>query len=528
MNSPKKFSICFTIFALALLASANVYPAAGELYVTALDAGVIYKFTSTGARTAFASGLPSAGPLAFNKAGNLFVNANMGGLSLIKITPDGTKSTFAADIFARGMAFDAAGNLFVSDNSSQSILKFTPAGAKSTFAPAVSAGSLAFDSGGNLYAVDLATAGGKIYKFTPAGAKSTFATGLTDVAAIAINAADVVYAGDRGGTITKFTPAGAATTFATNLGEIRSLGFNSYGDLFVGDASLNRVVRIAHNGTKTVLGASGGFPAGIAFEPARGLPLNLATRMQVQTGDNVLIGGFIITGPAEGGRFIVLRGIGPSLAAAGIGGALPDPIIELHYPNGMVGANDNWRDGGSPDTIQEIGLAPGSDLESAMLERLKPGNYTVVLKGRNNTTGVGLIELYDVTPENNPAVRLANVSTRGLVGTGENVMIGGFILNGNGGKVVVRAIGPSLTGAGIANALSDTVLSLRDGNGAEVAGNDDWKTTQLAEIQASGLAPANNRESAILMTLPSGNYTAIVSGYQGATGVALFEAYNLP
>jgi hypothetical protein len=224
----------------------------------------------------------------------------------------------------------------------------------------------------------------------------------------------------------------------------------------------------------------------------------------------------------------VLRGIGPSLTAAGVSGALQDPIIELHLPNGSIRVNDNWKDGASPDAIQQSGLAPGDDRESALLEGLGPGNYSVVVKGKNNTIGVGLVELYDVTTNSATTLKLANISTRGFVGTGDNVMIGGFILGGNGGKVIVRAIGPSLSSAGIASALPDTFLSLRDGNGTELASNDDWKNTQLAEIQATGIPPSSDRESAILMTLPNGNYTAIVSGYQGATGVALVEAYNLP
>jgi hypothetical protein len=390
---------------------------------------------------------------------------------------------------------------------------------------------VAFDSIGNLFAVDdgngLAGAG-KVYKFTPTGAKSTFASGLNEIVAITVNAADAVYVGDRGGNIFKFTPAGAKSTFATNVGQVRSMGLNSYGDLFVGDVSLSRVVKITHNGTKSTFGSTGGSPGGLGFEPARGLPLNIATRMQVQTGENVLIGGFIITGSGPSVRYIVLRGIGPSLTAAGVSGALQDPIIELHLPNGSIRVNDNWKDGASPDAIQQSGLAPGDDRESALLEGLGPGNYSVVVKGKNNTIGVGLVELYDVTTNSATTLKLANISTRGFVGTGDNVMIGGFILGGNGGKVIVRAIGPSLSSAGIASALPDTFLSLRDGNGTELASNDDWKNTQLAEIQATGIPPSSDRESAILMTLPNGNYTAIVSGYQGATGVALVEAYNLP
>jgi hypothetical protein len=362
----------------------------------------------------------------------------------------------------------------------------------------------------------------KVYKFTPTGTKSTFASGLTKSDTIAINAADALYVGDPDGNIFKFTSAGAKTTFATNVGYVSALAFNSYGDLFVGDRANSRVVKITHGGTKTTFVSTGGYPAGIAFEPARGTPLNIATRLSVQTGENVLIAGFIIVN--GGGKSVVIRGIGPSLTAAGVQGALQDPIIELHYPNGAVVTNDNWQDT-QGSAIQGTGLAPKDSRESAVYYNLSPGNYTVVLKGKNNSTGIGLVEVYDY--DQGAISKLANISTRGLVGTGDNVMIGGFILGDNGARVIVRAIGPSLTQAGIAGALSDTKLSLRNVNGTEIAANDDWQDTQKAEIQATGVPPSNSLESAIVATLPNGNYTAIVSGYQGATGVGLVEVYNL-
>jgi hypothetical protein len=518
--------------ALAPLLPANTFAAAGELYAASFGDDAVYKYTSAGVRSTFASDARYAGDLVIDKASNVFVETTeVGGQRLIvKITPNGTKSTFATGMSVTGMVFDPAGNLLVADAATHSIVKLTPAGVKSTFASSVDVYDMAFDSSGNLFGVDFAggnAAQGKVYKFTSTGIKSTFATGLSKSSAIAINAANFVYVGDDNGNVFKYTPAGAQSTFATNVGSIACLAFNSYGDLFASDQNGARVIKIAHNGTKTTFGSTTSFPLGIAFEPARGLPLNIATRMQVQTGENVLIGGFIITGNAQDVRYIVVRGIGPSLAAAGIGGALQDPIIELHYPNGSIVTNDNWRDGASPDTIAQLGLAPGDDREPALLQGLGAGAYSVVLKGRNNTSGIGLIELYDVTTNSATVVKLANISTRGFVGTGDNVMIGGFILGGNGGKVIVRAIGPSLASAGIGNALSDTLLSLRDGNGTELASNDDWKNTQLAEIQATGIPPSNDRESAILTTLPNGNYTAVLSGYQGATGVALVEVYNL-
>src|SRR5436305_4208948 len=219
--------------------------------------------------------------------------------------------------------------------------------------------------------------------------------------------------------------------------------------------------------------------------------VNLSTRMVVQSGDNVLIGGFIVYG--SGQKKIAVRAMGPSLPVAG---KLSDPLVELHDATGaIVASNDNWRTT-QQDMLIAAGLAPANDLESALIATINPGAYTVVVKGVNNATGVGLMEIYDLDADGSPA-RLANISTRGNVLTGDNVMIGGFIVRGDVGKrMLVRARGPSLflNGLPIAGRLMDPTMELRDGNGALIKANDDWRTDQQAEISASTLAPTDDHE----------------------------------
>ena len=256
---------------------------------------------------------------------------------------------------------------------------------------------------------------------------------------------------------------------------------------------------------------------------------NISTRVVVGAADNATIAGFIITGTAP--TKVLIRGMGPSLAAAGVPNALTDPLLELHKPDQTIVTNDNWRDG---DTSQiPDGFSPGSENESVIVATLAPGNYTTILKGAHGETGVGLVEVYNL--DSTSPAQLANISTRGFVQSGDSVMIGGFILGGgNGGtKVIVRAIGPSLTQAGITNPLADPTLELHDGNGALVGSNDNWKIndqthqSQEAAVRATTIPPSNDLDSAIVATLPAGRYTAIVAGKGGGTGVALVEVYNL-
>ena len=254
--------------------------------------------------------------------------------------------------------------------------------------------------------------------------------------------------------------------------------------------------------------------------------LNISTRMKVLTEDKVLIGGFIISG--TGPKSVIIRGIGPSLAAFGLTGVLADPTLELHDSTGATTAsNDDWKDTQMAE-IEATGLAPTDDLESAIVMSLDPGAYTAVLAGSNGVTGVGLVEAYDL--DLTTGSKLANISTRGFVDTGDNVMIGGIIIgpsDSGDAKVLIRAIGPSLTAFGVTDALQDPVLELHDGQGDILTTNDDWKDSQESEIEATGLAPTDDRESAILQTLAPGGYTAIVSGKDNTTGVGLVEAYHL-
>jgi len=250
--------------------------------------------------------------------------------------------------------------------------------------------------------------------------------------------------------------------------------------------------------------------------------------MRVQTGDNVGIGGFIITG--TGPKRVLLRAIGPSLTQSGFPPPLGDPVLELHGPRGFVTiTNDNWRD----DPVQEAaiiaaGIPPANNLESAIDATLDPGAYTAIVRGKNNTSGVALVEVYDL----NQAVlaKLANISTRALVGTGNDLVIAGFILGSHNGddRIVVRGIGPSLTAAGAPNALANPTLELRDSNGAILIANNDWQdnAAQAAELTAAGLALTNNLESGIAATLPPGLYTVLLAGLNNGTGVGLVEVYD--
>jgi hypothetical protein len=256
--------------------------------------------------------------------------------------------------------------------------------------------------------------------------------------------------------------------------------------------------------------------------------LNISTRLRVLTGDNVGIGGFIVTGSDP--KKVIVRGIGPSLTSQGVPDALRDPTLELHDGSGaLIASNDNWKDTQQSE-IEATGIAPSNDLESAIVATLPANNsaYTAILRGNNDTTGIGLVEAYDLDQLANS--KLANISTRGFVDTGDNVLIGGLILGGGGGgnaKIVVRAIGPSLANSGVSDALQDPILELHDGNGALIAVDDNWKDSQQADIQATGIPPTDDRESAIVALLAPGSYTAIVRGVNDTTGVALVEVYDL-
>jgi hypothetical protein len=249
--------------------------------------------------------------------------------------------------------------------------------------------------------------------------------------------------------------------------------------------------------------------------------------VRVETGDKLMIGGFIITGNTP--KKVVIRGLGPSLVSFGITDFLADPTLELRSSSGaLLQQNDNWKDSQQAE-IQAAGLAPSNDRESAMVTTLVPGNYTALLTGKGGTTGVGTVEVYDANVAADS--QLANLSTRGFVQTGNNVMIAGFTLGNGAGAtdIAIRGIGPSLSNAGLSNVLADPTLELRDSNGALLISNDDWLSDPVSagKLTAHGLALSNSKESGIYTTMAPGQYTAIIAGKSGGTGIGLIEIYHV-
>ena len=415
---------------------------------------------------------------------------------------------------------------------------------------------------------------GKVFKVTPAGALTTLYTftGGNDGG----NPSKVIQGGDGNlygiagypaiGTVFRVTPAGVLSTlfrFEGNngsgpsqlvpstdgsvYGTTQNGGIPQAGSIF-GINPTGQVTTYIFDGAGTgshpsqlfegeehnlygATAAGGAFNKGTIFRlnmaPPRSL-LNISTRMQVLTGDKVLIGGFIITGSDP--KRVIIRGIGPSLNE--VGATLQDPMLELHQGSATIAFNDNWR--ANQAEVQATGIPPTNDLESAIVTTLTPGTYTAILKDRNNGTGIGVVEVYDLNQA--ASSKLTNISTRGFVDTGNNVMIGGLIVSGGVGggsaRVLLRAIGPSLSASGLQGVLQDPSLELHNSSGTTIASNDNWKTrsdgtSQQGEIEATAIPPTNDLESALAQTLAPGNYTAIVRGTSNSTGIAVVEAYTL-
>ena len=262
------------------------------------------------------------------------------------------------------------------------------------------------------------------------------------------------------------------------------------------------------------------------FPTVKSEVFNLSTRGLVSAGDNVLIGGFIVTGTAP--KSMVLRALGPSLSSFGVSDVLSNPVLSVYNSSHtLIATNDNWQSDPNHFVVEANGLTPGNLLESATALTLAPGAYTVIVRGNDPTPGIGLVELYDLSPLSNS--KLGNTSTRGSVGTGDNVLIGGFIVGDvDSATVIVRALGPSLASHGVSGVLSDPTLTIYDAKGSVIASNDNWHdNVNWIDVQRNGLAPPNALESALVLHLPAGRYTAIVSGANGATGNALVEVYHL-
>lgn len=505
-------------------------PAAGDLLVG--EDTQVTRFSPEGGRISLLAGFAGVVSLAFDSNGNLFVGDtagfNPGQGTIYKVTRDGTKSVFASLLFGPdALAFDGAGNLFEADFFSGSVFKFAANGAKSTFATGLYGPiTAAFDQSGFLYVGCYRD--GTIRKFAPDGSQTVFASGLTSghgPCALAFDSSGNLFVADYGAkTIFRYGSTGGRTVFANNITELAALAFNSSGDLFVA-ADYDSVFQFEPDGTKSIFATGLQSTHALAFIPPLASPSklgNIATRLAVQTGDNVLIGGFIITGAQP--KKIIVRGIGPSLP---FGEVLANPLLELHDGTGqLLEANDNWVDSPNKQAIIDSTIPPRKDLEPAIVRTLSANGsgYTAILRGVNNTTGIGVIEVYDL--DNIVDSQLANISSRGLVQTGDNVLFAGMIVVGQATRnVIVRAIGPSLS---IPGKLGDPMLELHDSNGTRLESNDNWiDSPNKQAIIDSTVAPTNDLEPAILRPLAPGNYTAVVSGANNTTGIAVVEVYTL-
>ncbi len=290
------------------------------------------------------------------------------------------------------------------------------------------------------------------------------------------------------------------------------------------------------NGVRGVYGAPGVTPTPTPLPTPAPTPpptgdgrlINVSTRLFVSSGVNTGIGGFVVSG--SGTKRFAIRALGPSLAAFGVTGAMNDPTLTVANSSGAtVAANDDWQSGASASTLQALGLAPTSSFESALVVTLSPGSYTaLVTPSAGSGSGVGLVEVYEL--DGAGSATAVNVSTRGFVGTGENVLIGGFVIGGSTSRrIVIRALGPTLASAGVSGALANPSLQLNNAAGVQIAANDNWAADPNAALLTSlGLAPGNSAEAATVVTLAPGAYTVIVRGVNSGTGVALVEVYDAP
>lgn len=478
-------------------------------------------------------------PAAMHNPGVFFRLTPAGAFTVLYTFTGGTDGSFPS-----GLTQGGDGNFYGSTfygpetppnifNGYGTIFKITPAGALTTlysFTGGIDGGNpdkIIQGNDGNLYGVADYPAIRTLFKVTPAGVRSTVysftSVNGTGPSRLTPNTDGNIYGTTQTGgipnvgTLFKIDPAGQITTYIFDgaaIGGSPSQVFeaenhNVYGATATGGAS--------NHGTIFRLNT----------DPPRNL-LNISTRLQVLTNDKVLIGGFIITGTDP--KKIIIRGIGPSLS--GVGAVLQNPTLELHQGSATLAVNDDWKE--HQTEVEATTIPPTNDFESAIVTTLNPGAYTAILAGKNDGTGVGVVEVYDLAPAANS--KLANISTRGFVDSGSNVMIGGLIVDGGtfGGfaRVILRAIGPSLAAAGIQGVLQDPTLELHDASGAIVASNDNWKTrpdgsSQQGEIEATSIPPSNDAESALVQSLPPGNYTAIVRGTGNTSGIAVVEAYTL-
>jgi len=379
--------------------AATARGATGDIYET--NEGNVLRFTPLpGSPGTFASGLTNPKGLVFDGRGHLYVaDAGKNAILILTVPDGGNGSTFASGLSSPiGLAFDTSGFLYAADSGSGSILKFAQDGTKTTFAAAVgSPAGLAFDSSGNLFVADFA--GGKIYKITSAGTQSTFATGLKFPAGLAIDSSGNVFEADSGsGTILEFAPDGTKSTFVSSgLVQPYGLAFEANGSLIVADHGNGSTLRFTPDGTKSSIFQSNfNTPQFVAVEPAQHQLLNLSTRGLVQSGQNVLIAGFVVGGTGPVGTQIVIRALGPSLTAFGITNPLPDPVLELRDASGtLIASNNDWKDT-QQDAITATKLSPTDDHESAIVISLHGGTFTAIVGSATGAPGTAVVEVYNL------------------------------------------------------------------------------------------------------------------------------------
>ncbi len=561
-----KIGIGLYAMAAQLIFSAISSAVPGDLYVSDLTTNSIVIYHIDGTSTTFATGLNSPQGLTFDQAGNLFV-ADGGSGNVFEFAPDGTRITFASGFSNPvGLAINGL-DLLVSENTADKVTRVAPDGSKTDFPATLTAPlGVTAQSVGMVPNVYIAAANGTI-KVAPDGSATTIYSG-TDGRFVAVDSDGNVFISVGAGDIKKISTTGATTTFASGIGDPHGIAFRPkrfngdterVGNLFVADPLGGFIFEFAPDGSEVLPRfVSGGRPNFVVFEtgtipeptptptpspsPTPEVLQNISTRDNVLTGDDVMIGGFIVTGGTEPKKVIV-RAIGPSLSDATppVSGALGDPVLELHHTVGgideIIASNDNWKSDQQAE-IEATGVPPTNDLESAIVTTLAPqdlvvtgsGEYTAIVRGINGTTGIALVEVFDLDDPLTTTSELANISTRGFVSTGDNVLIGGFIIGPglSDGKVLIRAIGPSLNDAGVPTPLQDPTLELHNEDGTMVVLNDNWRDSAETEILETGLAPRDDAESAILATLVPGNYTFIIRGVNDTTGVALVEAFHLP
>ncbi|MGI8890908.1 MAG: hypothetical protein ACR2G0_09030 [Chthoniobacterales bacterium] len=551
--------------------------AAGDLFVTDLASNSVIVYSPDGTQRTFATDLDTPEGIVFDSLGNLYV-ADHGSGNIYKYKADGSRTVFVSGLQGPvGLNFATSSKqLLVSEHDADQVTSFSLDGVEVSAKPLAGPVNSAVRNLTNDRNLDSLNTAWFVSNSSPAtsfvqeeisgGPTNTFLTGL-DLRDITFasypqgSAYDTAFVSSGSGTIygisTMDDGMGGLTntefTFQTGLGDLHGLVLrpsvfspDGMGELFAADTAGGKTFTVTAQPSAVVTTfATGGQPNYMAFETILPAKLqNISTRGQVLTGDNVLIVGFIVAGAEGSTRQVVIRGIGPSLSntTPPLAGALADPILELYKPDGTVVTNDSWMDNSSADqmVITDRGLDQFSgqqisDAEPVLVQTLEPGLYTAILRGVNDTTGIGMVEVYDLDStmlsDLNVPVELANISTRGTVGQGDDVLIAGFFIGpSDAGRVLIRAIGPELSVSGVSGVLSDPTLELHDQNGTLIASNDNWADTAEGEISASGLSPTDTSEAAILTNLPANSlpYTAIVGSKDGSSGVALVEVYHLP